>query len=469
MFQDVLAQVAESFSGERARDAGSRPVGHRPLVRLRPLQAQRRATARRRWRRPAWIRSRSSPSPPTAARAYGDWVAPLAWDVTGAELRDTQPAAAAAVRLHARRRADWRCGARRHRRGAWRPRWSCWTTGNAARRADRGAGARSTAAGQDSCSAAGRTELEAPGDATRRAGRHLDHHAAYGARQPSGRPTRSVGSTLWSDHPIGWPFTRADTPAFGFSLSARQGGELPTCCGAGSRCRRGRASTPALRRQLRLRHRRDTRPADRPRRCWSSPTSTSRAPRTTPAAVRSCWRRRAVCNALIKQGRLPQPRRSIRFVLSWEIYGLLAYAATRPAAMRRCSRRAEPGQPGRHSGAEQRALEVHPNPHAQASYTDALIQRIARAAPAAGRAGRTVPFDTTDAVIADPTIGMPDALARRDDQQPVAQLARHAGEDRSGDPGPARAVSQRPTCTRWPTPVPPRCAGWPARSIATGR
>ena len=51
-------------------------------------------------------------------------------------------------------------------------------------------------------------------------------------------------------------------------------------------------------------------------------------------------------------------------------------------------------------------LEVHPNPHAQASYTDTLIERIARQ-HLPRNTWRTAPFDTTDAAIADPTIGVP--------------------------------------------------------------
>ena len=111
-------------------------------------------------------------------------------------------------------------------------------------------------------------------------------------------------------------------------------------------------------------------------------------------------------SSLIKQGRLPQPLRSIRFVLSWEIYGLLAYATTRPHAMRRCIAGLNLDSLGVTPSLSNALLEVHPNPHAQASYTDTLIERIARQ-HLPRDTWRTAPFDTTDAVIADPTIGVP--------------------------------------------------------------
>ena len=140
-------------------------------------------------------------------------------------------------------------------------------------------------------------------------------------------------------------------------------------------------------------------------------------------------------SSLIKQGRLPQPRRSIRFVLSWEIYGLLAYATTRPDAMRRCIAGLNLDSLGVTPPLSNALLEVHPNPHAQASYTDTLIERIARQ-HLPHDTWRTAPFDTTDAVIADPTIGVPTPWLGEMVSSLWHSSLGHAGEDRSGDVGP---------------------------------
>ena len=61
------------------------------------------------------------------------------------------------------------------------------------------------------------------------------------------------------------------------------------------------------------------------------------------------------------------------------------------------------GIPQRLSGAR---FEVHANPHAQSSYTDVLARRIAEQHAPAGEWAMAA-FDTTDAVIADPSIGIP--------------------------------------------------------------
>jgi hypothetical protein len=233
-----------------------------------------------------------------------------------------------------------------------------------------------------------------------------DHHAAYGSAQPARPPDKTSWVNAWSDDPNGWPFTRNDTPAFGFSLSARQSQRLRDVL-------RGGQTVKAVARV-------DSRLYD-----GSFDLVTGLIPGRQPDAevmiFAHLYEVGAQDNAggcavvleaahclsqLIARGQLPQPRRSIRFVLSWEIYGLLAYATTRPAAMSRIVAALNLDSLGVPPALSQARLELHRNPHSQASYTDVLLQRIMEVALPAGE-WWLAPFDTTDAVIADPSIGIP--------------------------------------------------------------
>jgi hypothetical protein len=233
-----------------------------------------------------------------------------------------------------------------------------------------------------------------------------DHDAAYGSAQAGRPPDKVSWVNVWSDDPYGWPFTKNDTPTFGFSLSARQGHMLRE---------RLQSGQPA-----RLAARVETRLYD-----GSFDLVTGVIPgRQTDAEVLvfahlyevGAQDNAAGCavvleaarclNELISGGHLPQPRRSIRFMLGWEIYGLLAYRVTRPEAMQRVVAALNLDSLGIPPHLCQARLELHPNPHSQASYTDVLLQRIMEQHLTAGEWARA-PFDTTDAVIADPSIGIP--------------------------------------------------------------
>jgi hypothetical protein len=233
-----------------------------------------------------------------------------------------------------------------------------------------------------------------------------DYNAAYSYPQEGRSPDKVSWVNVWSDDPYGWPFTRNDVPTFGFSLSARQGQALRDVLGSGQ---------PA-----RLSARVETRLYD-----GSFDLVTGLIPGRQPdaevlvfahlyevgaqdnAAGCAVVLEAARClNQLINSGQLPQPQRSIRFMLSWEIYGLLAYSVTRPEAMQRVVAALNLDSLGIPPRLCQAQLGLHYNPHAQASYTDVLLDRIMEQHLAAGEWERA-PFDTTDAVIADPSIGVP--------------------------------------------------------------
>jgi len=400
--EDILTQVAARFSGERARE----------LV--------EELWARDRWFDFAHFRRSASYAVEKMAEAglgqvqiisfaadgrtaYGDWVAPLAWDVASAELqiRSPQPLALCSY-------VDLPVSLAM---------WSAATPPEGAEAevvlvddADAAAGPIDTIApdprlrGKILFGSRSGPELKRLAAQHGALGAISDHHAAYGASQPPRPPDKVSWINAWSDHPFGWPFTRADTPAFGFSLSERQGQGLRELLKGGPV--RAWARVDAQHYDGTFDFVTGLIPGQQPEEVLVFAHLYEQGAQDNAGGCAAVLEAaRCLCH-LIEQGRLPQPRLSIRFVLSWEIYGLLAYATTRPAEMRRIVAGLNLDSLGVPPQRCHALLEVHPNPQAQASYTDTLCERIAQKHLPAST-WRRAPFDTTDAVIADPTIGVP--------------------------------------------------------------
>lgn len=404
MYHDVLERVAESFSGARARDLAvdlwniDRWFDFTHFRRSASYSAERMAEA-------ALDQVRMISFAADGRTPYGDWVAPLAWDVSNAELEIRSPQI---LPLCSYRKLPVSLAM-----------WSGPTP-------PEGVEAEVVLVdGWEGLDGPVETQVpdprlagkilfgSRPGPELKRlAARHAalgtisQHGAAYGAGQTSRTPDKVSWINAWSDHPFGWPFTRADTPAWGFSLSQRQGSALLDLLQTGA--------------PVRAWARVDTQHYDG-HFDFVTGQITGRQPEQEVLVFAHLYEQGAQDNAggcavvleaarclnsLIGQGRLPEPRRTIRFVLSWEIYGLLAYATTRPADMRRIVAGLNLDSLGVPHALCNALLEVHPNPHSQASYTDTLIEHIAQDHLPVGT-WRTVPFDTTDSVIADPTIGVP--------------------------------------------------------------
>ena len=402
MFQDSLPPIADACSGERATALATDLWGFDHWFDFTHFKRSADYCAAR--LEEAGLSAVECISFTADGRTcYGDWVAPLAWDVSEAELRIVAPETLSPVRY-----SDSPCAL---------VMWSAPTPPQ---------GIEAEVVWLDDPRFAGLSEASPDtrlrgkliftsrhaGEAKRLATRHgaagviTDHHAVYGGAQFE-RPLDKISwMNLWTDDPNGWPFVAGDTLAFGFVLSARQGDRLRHLLRGGQPVQAwarvdsrlydgtfdlvtgvipGQQSEEEV---LVFAHLYEVGAQDNAGGC---------------AVVLEAAR---CLNNLIVSGRLPAPRRSIRFVLSWEIYGLLAYRDARPEAMGRIIAGLNLdslGIPPLRSGAR---LRIHANPHAQASYTDVLIQRIAEQILPPGE-WAAAPFDTTDAVIADPAIGIP--------------------------------------------------------------
>jgi len=402
MFREILDRINDNFSGERAQALLTDLWGIDRWFDFAHFKRSAGYSAEQ-FQRAGLSRVESVAFPADGKTRYGDWVVPLAWDVNAAELKLSAPET-----LPLASYAETPCSLAM---------WSAPTPPG-------GIEAEVVELEDEVVSAGligapdpalrGKILFSArPGPELKRlAARHgalgviTDYHAAYGSAQPARPPDKTSWVNAWSDDPNGWPFTRSDTPAFGFSLSPQQSQKLRDVLRGG--------------RTVKATARVDTRLYD-----GSFDLVTGLIPGRLPDAevmvFAHLYEQGAQDNAggcavvleaarclsqLIARGQLPQPRRGIRFILSWEIYGLLAYAATRPAAMGRIVAALNLDSLGVPPERCQALLELHRNPHAQSSYTDVLFQRIMEGSLAAGE-WRLAPFDTTDQVIADPTIGIP--------------------------------------------------------------
>lgn len=400
MFQESLARIRESFSAENVLQLTADVWNLDRWFDFAHFK-QSASYCAEKFEQAGLSQVESIAFPADGRTRYGDWVVPMAWDVSEAELTVIQPEEVPLARYTQQpcSLAMWSAPTPAGGIEAEVVLWDDLDVSDS-ELTQAGLGGKILFSSRPAFEL---KRLAARGGA---AGVLSDHHAVYGAVTRERPPDKVSWVNVWSDDPNGWPFIERDVPAFGFSLSARQGQLLRDLL------RRGQP--------VKVRARVDSRLY-----AGSFDLVTGLIPGRQPdgevlvfahlyeqgaqdnAAGCAVVLEAARClNQLIRNGQLPQPRRSIRFMLSWEIYGLLAYASTRPDATRRIVAGLNLDSLGVPPAVCQAQLELHANPHAQSSYTDVLLQRIMESHLPAGE-WQVAPFDTTDAVIADPSIGIP--------------------------------------------------------------
>jgi hypothetical protein len=211
----------------------------------------------------------------------------------------------------------------------------------------------------------------------------------------------------WGDY--GWGFLKTSTPLLSYSVTPNQATKLRALLAAGQPVRlRARAATryyegdypwvtamlPGAARDgeevLALGHIAEQGAQD---------NATGVA--ATVEALRTLQR-------LIASGQLPRPRRSIRVLLMPELYGSLHYIQQYPERMAKTVAAITVDTPAASYDLAGTEYTAYKNPHVAKSWTDVLIQRIARATLPRLRPFRTAEHETgTDAYLGDPTIGVP--------------------------------------------------------------
>lgn len=210
----------------------------------------------------------------------------------------------------------------------------------------------------------------------------------------------------WGDN--GWGFTKASTPLLSFSISPRQAEHLRKLLAEGkkvkvhavvdSRYYAGRypwvtGVLPGVKSDeevLVLGH------------------SSEQGAQDNATGVSAMIEALNTIGGLIRDGKLPRPQRSIRILLMPELYGSLSYISAHPERMRNTVAAMTVDTPAAPYGLAGTEYTFYLNPHVAMSYTDALIQRIAKAYFTSRPWHWKENEPGTDSFLGDPSIGVPD-------------------------------------------------------------
>jgi len=340
--------------------------------------------------------------PADGATRIGDWTMPLAWDVENAVLRVVEP-----------RDSGGRILAHYREEPASLAMWSAPTPPG---------GAEVTVVYLEDGS---REEDYAHVDVRGKAiFTHRSHgsvrglaarHGAVGliTDHPACKDDALANATCWMnawvDH-HGWGFLKTDTPMWGFSLTREKGQYLERLLASGEpvTVRADVASclyegdftlsTGVIRGEsddevLTYAHAYEYGAEDNAAGCA-----------TVLEAARTLQR-------LIQTGALPRPKRTIRFMMSWECYGSIAWAVQRIHGRRNVVAGLCLDDLGGKQSLTGGAVKLILNPHCQASYTDYLVKELAADCflPEEGLAYELTPWSggTDHTVFEDPQFGVP--------------------------------------------------------------
>ena len=396
MFESILSAVQDHVSAARALEM-LRDIHH--WDRWSTFAAYRRSGAyiAERMREAGLEQVEEFEIPADGLTRFGDWTMPLAWDVAQATLEVVEPAEG--QRLLANYLQEPACLA------AWSAPTALEGELLEVVRIDDGSKAEHYA----DLDVAGKVILtrKHSGAVRKQAVRHGARGiiSDYPANEDDALQNAVAWVNAWSDG-HGWGYLASDTPLIGFQLNREGGAYLRRLIEAGSTVRVCARVHGSLHRGSFL-----------------APTGVIAGRSDEEVLVFGhSYEYGAEDNAsgcaaileaafslaqLIAAGVLPRPRRSIRFMMSWECYGSIPWAVERIAG-----RRQVVGGLCLDDLAAKLALtggspKLVRNPHCQASYTDALAQTIAAAA--FNQAPEMVAWEpgTDHAVFQDPLFDVP--------------------------------------------------------------
>ncbi len=217
----------------------------------------------------------------------------------------------------------------------------------------------------------------------------------------------------FSDDAGGWGLHSGDSRIFGFNISPRKGERLRALLKKHGRLRvRAVVDTRLYRGEI--------------------PTATAvipgRSRREEVLILGHAFEQGAIDNAsgcavmfeaarvlanLIREGRLPKPRRTIRFLIVSECYSTFAYCLKHPERMASTVAALCVDSVAQKQWLCRSGLGIYRPPDSNASFVTAFAQRLAEKIFTQGQADyqwRIVPYTTTDNVVADPMIGPPTVL-----------------------------------------------------------
>ncbi len=228
------------------------------------------------------------------------------------------------------------------------------------------------------------------------------------SRWPHEMPDAVDWMNAWSEDPCGWGLLAGDNNILAFNISHRRGRELRALCGRGAVRVKAVAQTKLYK--------------------GAFPAAVGAIAGTTNEEVLTLGHgaeQGAVDNSsgcsvmlealrilktLIDAGKLPRPKRTIRMLVSWEVYATLAFVAKHRARAKRTVAAVCIDSVAGSQRINATPLGLHRNPHANSSCTDTLMALIAEKtwpAPDRRHYWCVAPYSMTDNVTAHPGIGIP--------------------------------------------------------------
>jgi hypothetical protein len=211
----------------------------------------------------------------------------------------------------------------------------------------------------------------------------------------------------WGD--AGWAFTKTSTPLLSFSITPKQADFLRTLL---------REHGP-----VRVKARVDSRyysgkypyvtavipGASSEEEVITLGHSSEQGAEDNATGVSAMLESLATLDRLIRSGKLPRPKRSIRILTMGEMYGSMHYIATHPERIKRTIAALCLDTPASRYELPGTEYTFYMGPHAAASYVDPFILRVAQAYfPRVSRPWHTHPFmPGTDSYLGESTVGIP--------------------------------------------------------------
>jgi hypothetical protein len=210
----------------------------------------------------------------------------------------------------------------------------------------------------------------------------------------------------WGDN--GWGFTKASTPLLSFSVTPKQADHLRALIAQGKRVlvhanvqtRYYAGRYPYITAVL---------PARTKEEVLVLGHTSEQGAQDNATGVAAMVEAVHTIAALIQQGKLPRPQRSIRILLMPEMYGSLSYITAHQDRMKHTVAAMTVDTPAASYDLPGTEYTFYMNPQVAMSYTDALIEKIAAAYFAGRRPWHWSEMEPgTDSYLGEPTVGVPD-------------------------------------------------------------
>ncbi len=209
----------------------------------------------------------------------------------------------------------------------------------------------------------------------------------------------------WGDN--GWAFTRGSTPLLSFSVTPKQAKRVRALLTSGKTVK-VRAKVASRYYEGRYPYVTGVLPGSGSEEVLVLGHTSEQGAHDNATGVAAMVEALTALRRLVDLGKLPRPARSIRILTMPELYGSLHYITTHQERMRRTVAAMAvdtPAGPYEMKGTE---YTFHMNPHVAASFTDALVLKVAEAQLARRRPWHVKEHTTgTDSYLGEPTVGVP--------------------------------------------------------------